>query len=326
MREESASKQLFFSRQRWVTIPAIQQASPSRENSVVQAWGCCQRCLIVHRPSGVCKQGKEIFLRFEGLVFWTDDLSSQYRGQGASRIPTHPALKGFIGDDLALTIENPIQFKSGGLPTTGFEATILHQICEAILNARDAGVLKTEQEQRYAKAADTLIRAFATVGIIALVDEATGYQAERDHDELQKILNAYVAKEFLPWTQRFPKEFYEQMFRLRGWQYSPLSLKRPQYVGHLTNQLVYEKLPRGVLDELRKKNPTNETGRRKYKHHQLLTVDIGNPHLEKHLAVVITLMRISPNWRVFMGHFARAFPSEVEQMTFEFEDEEAEQE
>lgn len=252
----------------------------------------------------------------------TKAIGMKGRGQGTARIPTHPSLKAFIEADLTLTIENPIQFISNNLPTTGFEATVLLHICDAILNARDAGVLKTEQEQRYAKAADTLMRAFATIGIIALVDEATGYQAEREKDDLQKILSAYVLPEFMPWTRRFPPEFYEQMFRLRGWQYRPLSLQRPQYAGKLTNELVYKKLPRGVLDDLRRKNPTDETGRRKHKHHQFLTEDIGNPHLEKHLAIVITLMRISPNWRVFMSHFSRAFPPESEQMTFDFEDEE----
>ncbi|HYU71788.1 MAG TPA: P63C domain-containing protein [Ktedonobacteraceae bacterium] len=256
----------------------------------------------------------------------TQAIGMRGRGQGASRIPLHPALKNFISSELALAIENPIQFKSNGLSSTGFEATILRQVCEAVLRARDAGTLKTEQEQRYAKAADTLIRAFATVGIIALVDEATGYQAERDKDELQTILSAYIAPELMPWTRRFPPEFYEQMFRLWGWQYRPLSIKRPRHAGKLTSQLIYEKLPPGVLEELRRKNPPDETGRRKHKHHQFLTDDVGNPHLEKQLAIVTTLMRISPNWRVFMAHFSRAFPSDVEQLTFDFEGEEEERE
>ncbi len=253
----------------------------------------------------------------------TKAIGMKGRGPGASRIYTHQALKPFIGPELVQAIENPIQFKSGGLPTTGFEATILREICEAILNARDANMLKTEQELRYAKAADTLMRAFATVGIIALVDEATGYQAEREKDELQKILAAYISPELMPWTRRFPPEFYEQMFRLWNWQYRPPSLKRPRMVGKLTSRLIYEKLPPGVLEGLRRKNPPDESGRRKHKHLQFLTNDVGNPHLEKQLAVVTALMRISPNWRVFMTHFQRAFPSEVEQMTFpEFEDEE----
>lgn len=251
----------------------------------------------------------------------TQAIGMKGRGQGASRIPTHPALKNFISPELAQAIENPIEFKSGGLPTTGFEATILRQVCEAVLKARDADGLKTEQEQRYAKAADILIRAFATVGIIALVDEATGYQEEREKDELQTILSAYIAPELMPWTRRFSPEFYKQMFRLWGWQYRPLSIRRPRHAGKLTVELIYKKLPPGVLEELQRKNPPDETGRRRHKHHQFLTDDIGNPHLEKQVALVTMLFRISPNKRTFWSHFSRAFPADVEQMEFEFEDE-----
>mgnify|MGYP003561277120 CR=1 FL=1 len=52
------------------------------------------------------------------------------------------------------------------------------------------------------------MRAFARVGITALVDEATGYQYERENDELQKILKAYISEELLPWQKRFPDIFY----------------------------------------------------------------------------------------------------------------------
>jgi hypothetical protein len=101
-----------------------------------------------------------------------------------------------------------------------------------------------------------------------------------------------------------------QLFRLRGWPYSPLSVKRPQYVGKLTNQLVYEQLPEGVLDDLKRKNPKDEKGRRKHKFFQFLTEDIGNPHLERHIASVTTLMRAAPNWKIFDRLFARAFSKE----------------
>jgi hypothetical protein len=151
------------------------------------------------------------------------------------------------------------------------------------------------------------MRGLAHVGITALVDEATGYQQVRDRDELHRILEAYIAKELLPWTKRFPDEFYGQMFRLRGWQYSPPSVKRPKYVGKLTNELIYEKLPKGVLEELRSKNPVTPRGYRKHKHFQFLTEDIGNPHLEKQVVSVTTLMRASPNWATFERLFKRAF-------------------
>lgn len=82
----------------------------------------------------------------------------------------------------------------------------------------------------------------------------------------------------------------------------------PRYAGKLVKQLIYEKLPPGVMNELERKNPPTQKGTRKYKHHQWLTDDIGNPHLEKQVAVVTALMRISPDWRAFKRNFARAFP------------------
>lgn len=65
---------------------------------------------------------------------------------------------------------------------------MLQEVCESILSARDKGLLLTEQDRRYAIHADMLMRGFARVGIIALVDEATGYQRDRAKDALAKIL------------------------------------------------------------------------------------------------------------------------------------------
>ncbi len=259
-------------------------------------------------------------------VFRAFGRTTRSRINVGNRVNTMPSfldaqnLQPFVSEELKNVI-NPITYiNKSGKETKGYNALILPLLCDVYLSARDAGVL-TKKQIPLGIASEILVRSLSKVGILALVDEATGYQAERDRDELQKILSAYIAAELLPWTKRFPDEFYEQMFRLRNWQYRPLSTKRPLTAGKLTNQIVYEKLPPGVLDELRRKNPTDETGRRKHKHHQFLTMDVGNPHLEKHLAVVTTLMRISPNWRVFMSHFARAFPPAVEQKPL-FEDEE----
>ena len=153
------------------------------------------------------------------------------------------------------------------------------------------------------------MRGLAHVGIIALVDEATGYQYDRSRDDLHRILAAYISEELMPWAQRFPDSFYKELFRLRGWQYNPPSLKRPKMVGKLTAQLVYEQLPPGVLARLREKNPVVRSGYRRHKHHQFLTDDIGDTHLEKQLVSVTTLMRVSPDWKTFKTLFGRAFPS-----------------
>lgn len=243
----------------------------------------------------------------------TNAIGMRGRGQGVQRISTHRALHPYIGEELENALANPILFTGHspkGEPTPGYEATILLQICEAVLTASDHGALKTKQELRYADSCYVLVRSFAKIGIIGLVDEATGYQFERERNALHKLLAAYIAEELLPWTKKFPDEFYKELFRLRVWTYKPSSMKRPSYVGKLTNQLVYDKLPPGVLDELKRKNPVDlSTKRRRFRHHQFLSEDIGHPHLEKHLHAVITLMRASPNWNVFTRLFAHAFPT-----------------
>ncbi len=66
--------------------------------------------------------------------------------------------------------------------------------------------------ERIAKAASLLIRGLAYVGIVALVDEATGYQEVRDKRALQSILDKYLRKELAAWAKRFPDEFCKEMF------------------------------------------------------------------------------------------------------------------
>jgi hypothetical protein len=216
-------------------------------------------------------------------------------------------LQPFIDNDLSQVIK-PIEYQNtNGRINSGYKAEVLPLICDLYLSAKDAGVL-TAKQVPLAAVSEIMVRSLSKVGIVALVDEATGYQAVREKDALQKLLALYIAKELLPWAKRFPDEFYKEMFRLRNWQYQPLSVKRPQVVGKLTNDIVYRRLPPGVLEELQTKNPPDAKGHRKYRHHQFLTEDIGNPHLEKHLAAVTALMRASFTYDGFKRLLERAYP------------------
>ncbi len=244
----------------------------------------------------------------------TSAIGMKGRGDGArKRIAQHHKLRPYFSPDLVKAIEQPLQIVGGpgsrrSKPVDGYEATVLHDICQAILDARDAGVLTTKPEIRYANYSNALIRGLAKVGIIALIDEATGYQAERDRNELNRLLKMYVTEELRPWVKTFPDDFYRELFRLRGWQYKPLSVKRPQVVGKLTNQIIYERMPPGVLEELERKNPKNSKGNRSHRHFQNLTEDIGLPQLQKMLAGVIALMRASTTWGGFQRLLERAYP------------------
>lgn len=191
----------------------------------------------------------------------------------------------------------------------GYTAEILPLVCETYLSARDAQDVLTTSQAAVAKQCEVLLRALSRVGIIALVDEATGYQRVRARDELQKILSAYISAELLPWAKMFPDEFYENLHRIHGWKYAPASSQRTAYIGKLTNKLIYEPMPDGVLEELKRKNPVDRTTkRRKRKLFQFLTDDIGHPHLQRQIVAVTTLLRAAPDKDTFKLLFERAFP------------------
>ena len=96
-----------------------------------------------------------------------------------------------------------------------------------------------------------------------------------------------------------------------GWPFDAASTARTAYIGKLTNKLIYEQLPPGVLEDLRKKNPVDTvTKRRKRKHFQHLTEDVGDPHVDKQINAVTTLLRATANgqWKFFQMLFNQAFP------------------
>ena len=178
------------------------------------------------------------------------------------------------------------------------------------IDAGRSGAFKNHARQReIARKADVLLRGFAHVGIIALVDEATGYQELRDRNALQAILDRYLLAEQARWAKKFPDEFYREMFRLRGWEWRGMRVNRPSIVGKFTNDIVWDRLAPGLLDELKRLNPRDpETGARRGKHHQWLTQDIGHPALAQHLHAVVGLMRASTSWSQFTRFLQRAFP------------------
>lgn len=212
-------------------------------------------------------------------------------------------LEPFINDELMIKLLQPINYiNKQKIETEGISAELLPEICDVYVKANEKGASKNSpiiSENAY-----KIILAFAKVGITALVDEVTGYQYERERDELQKILKAYISEELLPWQQKFPHEFYKQIFRLNKWNYTADNLrKKPGVVGKWTNKYVYDCLPDGILTELKKALPKDEQGNKKGHYHRLLTEDVGHPHLDKQLTMVITTMKLSNDWKDFEKKF-----------------------
>lgn len=194
----------------------------------------------------------------------------------------------------------------------GFEAVDLIDICDMYLKARAAEPCALLPSQFHLAAqAEIITRAFAKVGIIAAIDEATGYQKEKA--EYEKLLAKYIAEDLQRWIPTFGENYYTQIYRLKGWDISRwITHKKnhPWEVANITNRIIYEKLPVGVLDKLRELNPW-KNGHRKYKHFQLLTPNTGYVHLVKHMGHVEAIMEKHPAgcWSKALHEIDTRFPS-----------------
>lgn len=231
----------------------------------------------------------------------------KYRGTELPVFLEANNLKPFISDALDPVLK-PVIFRTDrGAKGEGYRAELLPYVCDVYLQARDGKALKGPQ-LLVARQCEMLVRALSKVGIIALVDEATGFQEVRDRRALQEILDRYLRKELAAWAKTFPDEFYQQIFRLRNWEWRGMRVNRPQVVATYTKDFVYERLAPGILEELEKRNPTNDKGNRRSKHHQWLTEEIGHPALAQHLYSVMALMRASNDWGQFKALLNRAHP------------------
>lgn len=262
----------------------------------------------------------------KSAVFKAFGRTKRGRIKGEIRVPNMPAfidannLQPFVGEDLKGVLNQIDYIDKNGGEASGYNASILPLMCKMYLDARQAKALKTQQ-QSLARASEILLLGLSRIGIIALVDEATGYQHEREQDELQKILKAYISEELLKWQKTFPDTYYKEIFRLNGWNYTVQDIrKRPGVVGKWTNKIIYEQLPKGVLAELKKKTPKSPAGNYTARFFQSLTPDTGNPHLSAQLNQIIAIMRISDNWQQFIYNFNKMVDRKNGVMELKFED------
>ncbi len=230
---------------------------------------------------------------------------------GSAVVPRYLApagLKPYISAELADLLQ-PIAYitPTGGNIAKGVRAEALPQICDVWLKARAADALGANQ-QKTAIEAEIIVRGLAHVGIIALIDEATGFQDDRAHDDLVRILERFIAKELRPYVKTFPHDFYKEIYRLRGWNYPPENNHHNSNLGKLTNDLVYDRLAPGVREELNRLTPRTPSGRLKHKLFQRLTADFGHPKLREHLGAVVMAMKLSDGWSNFMDKVNRLLP------------------
>jgi len=226
-----------------------------------------------------------------------------------------------ITDDLRNGPLAKIRYYDGKKIVDAYDAEILPTVCDLWIKARDLGLL---QKQQIAKAdkAEILKRSLANVAMMALVDEATGYQEVRPKDALQAYLELIIRKELAAWAKKFPDEFYENIYKLKNWPWPGMRKNRFSIVAHYTRDLVYDRIAPDLLTRLESKSPKDEKGRRKNKFHQWLTEDIGDPMLTQHLHSLVMFQRLALSngygWNRFVKMVDKVLPKKGANLEFPF--------
>jgi hypothetical protein len=296
--------------------------------SVLNLAGMQLPCAVVQGPNGIVRVLSEhgITNAILGSRSGASKRLKKAAQEGGAPVPLFIApsqLKSFIDKDLIDGPLTPIDYYDGERIVRGYDAEVLVEICSVWLRAREAGALQKQQLPK-AQKAEILTRALAKTAIVALVDEATGYEKVRPQNALQEYLALIVRKELAAWVKKFPDEFYENIYKLKGWVWPGMSKNRYSVVGHYTNNLVFDRLAPGLLRELQIKTPKNASGQRLNRMHQWLTEDVGDPMLSQHLHSIVMLQRLAiangHGWNRFLHSVDQVLPRRGDTLPLPFEE------
>jgi hypothetical protein len=261
-------------------------------------------------PCAVLENGKRVISQTGLFDAFDRPRKGSTRVEGVPSIVGAKNLQSHIDDELIDKSEIISYYHTNGRVAHGYDAELIPLVCDLYLSAKDNDDLLPSQVHLYDRSL-IIIRSLAKVGITALIDEATGYQNDREAQELQRLLETYIAKDLMKWQKRFPNSYYKEIFKLHDWDYDADSNLRPGYVGTFTNKYVYDLFPKQVMDEIKKQNPVENNSFRRNRYHQYLTPTIGVPQLDKHISKLIAVMKLSKNIEEFEVNFKSVFEEEL---------------
>jgi hypothetical protein len=150
-----------------------------------------------------------------------------------------------VGAELRVKLENPLKFQwgtggAGQPPATihGFDATLLIDVCKAVIQAEADGKLAGERYAKIARQAHIIVSASAKAGIKGLVYALAGYNPTAE--EVIAAFKTYVQEEARKYEAEFPNELYMQWHRLYD---IPVPVRgKPWHFKHLTVRHIYHPL------------------------------------------------------------------------------------
>jgi P63C domain len=221
--------------------------------------------------------------------------NAQKSGSRLTRLLNNKEIKPLIYKDKSPGHFSPKKRRYKSKLISGYNAEMLVDICEGMLEARANGKLKTARQSIIAFQCEFILRGLAKTGIVALIDEATGYQNLRPADGLRNYFDQILKRDLATWFKRFPDEFYENIYKLKGWDWPGMGKNRYSVVGKYTNDLVWERIVPGLKEELNTRNPKNSKGNRKRKHHEYLNDEAGDKLFSQQMFTILAVQRACLN-------------------------------
>jgi hypothetical protein len=233
-------------------------------------------------------------------------IGRQWKGSSRTDLPNFIGAKNlqpFIRPKLMEQLKG-IEFYDGNRKLSGYHANVLVEVCKVYMEARTAEAL-TPNQLPIAQICETLMFAFAEVGITALIYEQLGFEKFKNPDAFRILIESYLSEEIRKWSKEFPDEFFWQMDRIYGNERTT-SRNRPMYYAKFIRKYIYDPIQNGeVLKKLDKKIPKNSKGQKTKRLHSAASEHIGLPAIKSQILQTLGVLKVSANKRAFESNYAR---------------------
>lgn len=279
----------------------------THKGNFLKDFGIDVECYVLNDP------GKTAVISQRGMG---QAIGFSRRGSRLTVFINSRTMDGYIGRELREKIENPFVFQMPGAAAAasvasranGYDATILIDLCQAILAAKANGKLSGSRYDRMIEQAQIIIGASAKNGIRQLVYALAGYNPTAE--EVIAAFKLYVQEEARKYEQEFPNELYIQWHRLYK---IPVPVRgKPWQFKHLTIKHIYYPLAKSngkILELIRALKAVD--GDRQKKLFQFLN-DVGARALRMHIGRVLEMCESSSDRTSYERRITERFGGQTE--------------
>lgn len=218
-------------------------------------------------------------------------------------------------------VKNPITIDLDGIPIWCYKHNVVTKYCKAVGEARRAQKISKDSFLKHADACERFLAAAADVGLVALIDEATGYTKEKQKTEYRDLFRDFIREQMRDWEKEFPDQFFDGIYKIYNLKREPQK-NHPQFFAKFIRKYVYYPLADShgvILDLLEDKNPVVGKGR-KHKLHQFLDEKVGLKKLRSHVWQIVGILGSVTTRAGFQKGFRNAFPKAFDQLELELDD------